>query len=119
MSKRRKIFELEDYLDDILEMIADIGGFTKRLTFEEFKRDKKTIYEVIRCLEVIGEASKKIPSNVKKHYDRIPWGDVAAMRNKLIHEYFGADVYIVWHTVQEDLGPLEAAVKEVAKEFLD
>jgi uncharacterized protein with HEPN domain len=74
---------------------------------------------VIRCLEVIGEAGKQIPSNVKKHYEKIPWEDIAAMRNKLIHEYFGADVDIIWHTVQEDLGSLEAAVKEIVKEFSD
>ena len=119
MSKRKRIIELRDYLNDILEMIADIGEFTKSLTFEEFKKDKKTVYAVIRCLEVIGEAGKQIPSNVKKHYEKIPWEDIAAMRNKLIHEYFGADVDIIWHTVQEDLGPLEAAVKEIVKEFSD
>jgi uncharacterized protein with HEPN domain len=119
MSKRRRIIELRDYLNDLLEMIADIGEFTKGLTFEEFKKEKKTVYAVIRCLEVIGEASKQIPSNVKKRYEQIPWEDIAAMRNKLIHEYFGADVDIVWHTVREDLEPLEAAVKEIAKEFLD
>jgi len=50
---------------------------------------------------------------------RSPWEHIGAMRNKLIHEYFGSDVDIVWHTVQEDLGPLEAAVKEIAKEFSD
>ena len=119
MSKRRRIIELRDYLNDILEMIADIREFTKSLTFKEFKKDKKTVYAVIRCLEVIGEASKQIPSNVKKHYEQIPWEDIAVMRNKLIHEYFGADIDIIWHTVQEDLGPLEAAVKEIVKEFLD
>jgi uncharacterized protein with HEPN domain len=79
----------------------------------------KTSYAFIRCLEVSREASKQIPSNVKKHYEQIPRKDIAAIRNKLIHEYFGADVNIVWHTVQEDLGPLEAAVKEIAKEFSD
>ncbi|MEW5901215.1 MAG: DUF86 domain-containing protein [Acidobacteriota bacterium] len=119
MSKRRRIIELRDYLNDILEMIADIGEFTKSLTFEEFKRDKKTVYAVIRCLEVIGEASKQIPSNIKNHHKQIPWGDIATMRNKLIHEYFGADVDIIWHTFQEDLRPLEAAIKEIKKEFSD
>lgn len=118
MSKRRRIIELRDYLNDILEMIADIGEFTKSLTFNEFKKDKKTVYAVIRCLEVIGEASKQIPSSVKRHYQQVPWEDIAAMRNKLIHEYFGADVDIIWHTIQEDLGPLEATVKEIVKEFL-
>ena len=119
MSKRRRIFELKDYVDDILEMIADIGSFTKNLTFEEFRRDKRTVYAVIRCLEVIGEASRKIPSNIKKHHERIPWDDVAAMRNKLINEYFGADVEIVWHTIQDDLGPLKAAIKEIKKKLSD
>ena len=118
MSKRRRLIELRDYLNDILEMIADIGEFSKSLTFEEFRKDKKTVYAVIRCLEVIGEASKQIPSNVKKRYKQMPWEDIASMRNKLIHEYFGADVDIIWHTVQEDLGPLEAAAKEIVKEFL-
>jgi uncharacterized protein with HEPN domain len=117
MSKRRRIIELRDYLNDIIEMIADIGEFTKSLTFEEFKKDKKTVYAVIRCLEVVGEAGKKIPSNVKKHYEQIPGEDIAVMRNKLIHEYFGADVDIIWHTIQEDLGPLKVAVKEITKEF--
>ena len=117
MSKRRGIIEFRDYLNDILEMIADIGEFTKSLTFKEFKKDKKTVYAVIRCLEVIGEASKQIPSSVKKQYKQIPWEDIAGMRNKLIHEYFGADVDIIWHTVQEDLKQLEAAVKQITKEL--
>ena len=77
----------------------------------------KTSYTVLRCLEVSGEASKQIPSNVKKHNKQIAREDSAANRNKLIHEYFGADVNIVWHAVQEDLGPQEAAVKEIAKEY--
>jgi len=119
MSKKRNKFELRDYLNDILEMIADIRKFTEDMTLEDFKKDKKTNFAVIRCLEVIGEASKQIPVSLKKNYDRIPWEDMATMRNKLIHEYFGADVDIIWHTIQEDLGPLEAAVKEIVKEFLD
>jgi uncharacterized protein with HEPN domain len=117
MSKRRKILELRDYLNDILEMITDIREFTTSLTFEEFKKDKKTVYAIIRCLEVIGEASKQIPPDIKKHYEQIPWEDIAAMRNKLIHEYFGADIDIIWQTVQEDIGLLETAVKEIEKEF--
>ena len=63
--------------------------------------------------------ANKFPSNVKKHYNQIPWEDIVAMRNKLIHEYFGADVEIIWHTVQEDLGSLKAAIKKIKKEFFD
>ena len=119
MSKRRRIIELRDYLNDMLEMIADIGEFTKSLTIEEFKKDKKAVYAVIRCLEVIGEASKQIPSKIKKHHEQIPWEDIEAMRNKLIHEYFGADVEIVWQTIQEDLRPLESVIEEIKKVLTD
>jgi len=113
MSKNRKTLELRDYLNDILGMIADIRSFTENVVLDEFKKDKKSVYAVIRCLEVIGEASKQIPKAMKKEYSQIPWDDMEGMRNKLIHEYFGADVQIVWGTIQEDLRPLEKAVKKI------
>ncbi len=119
MFKKRRSFESRDYLDDILEMIADIREFTAKLTYAKFKRDKKTVYAVIRCLEGIGEASKQIPSSAKKAHDQIPWDSVAGMRNKLIHEYFGADVEIVWRTIRDDLKSLESAVREMRKEIPD
>ncbi len=113
MFRNRKNFELKDYLNDVLDMIADVKKFTEDLSFEDFKKDKKSIFAVIRCLEVIGEASKQIPNTLKKKYGQIPWEDIEAMRNKLIHEYFGADVNIIWGTIQEDLKPLEKAVKKI------
>jgi uncharacterized protein with HEPN domain len=115
MSKKRNQVELKDYLNDILEMIDASREFTENLTQAEFKKDKKAVFAVIRCLEVIGEASKKIPSRIKKDYKQIPWEDIAAMRNKLIHEYFGADVDIVWNTVQEDFNQLEKVIQEILR----
>jgi len=115
MSKRRKSVDFRDSLNDILEMIADIREFTAGLTLGKFKKDMKTVYAVIRCLEVIGEACKQLPPNVKKDDGQSPWEDIAGMRNKLIHEYFGADIGIIWHTVQEDLEQLEIAVNEIAQ----
>ena len=116
MSKKRNQFELRDYLEDILEMISASREFTRNLTQTEFKRDKKTVFAVIRCLEVIGEASKQIPPKIRKNYEQIPWEDIAAMRNKLIHEYFGADVDIIWNTVQEDLNQLENGIRKIMKD---
>jgi uncharacterized protein with HEPN domain len=66
MSKKSNRAEVRDYLNDILEMISASKDFTKNLTYAEFKRDKKTLFAVIRCLEVIGEASKQIPPSSKK-----------------------------------------------------
>ena len=110
MSKKRQTIELRDYLHDILRMISDIKEFTKDLTFSHFKTDKKTVYAVIRCMEVIGEAVKQIPAKNKRAYTEIPWDEISGMRNKLIHEYFGADIKIIWDTIQEDLPPLENTI---------
>ena len=116
MSKKKNQIELRDYLNDILEMISASKEFTRNLTQAEFKRDKKTVFAVIRCLEVIGEASKQIPLQIRKDYEHIPWEDIASMRNKLIHEYFGADMDIVWNTVQEDLKQLKNVIRKILKE---
>ncbi len=116
MSKKKNQLELRDYLNDILEMISASREFTRNLTQAEFKKDKKTVFAVIRCLEVIGEASKQIPLQIRKDYEQIPWEDIASMRNKLIHEYFGADVDIVWNTVQEDLNQLKNVIRKILKD---
>jgi len=91
--KRR---DYRDYLQDILDSIDDIASFVQGMGFEEFKRDRKTINAVVRSIEVIGEASKRIPRGLKTKYKGVPWREMAGMRDKLIHEYFGVDVEILW-----------------------
>lgn len=96
MSKGKKDRDLRDYLNDILEMIGDILSFTKDMSSEDLHSDKTTLYAVIRCLEVIGEAVKRIPQSIKENYVEIPWQEIAGMRDKLIHEYFGVDIEMIW-----------------------
>ena len=95
-----------DYINDILASIQEAIEFTGGMTFDEFSRDKKTINAVIRSLEVLGEASRKIPDHLKAETPEVPWKRMAGMRNKLIHEYFGVDLEIVWAVIKEDLPPL-------------
>ena len=115
MSKREKEHrEFRDYLNDIVQSIGDIRSFTKGITYENFTKDKKTLYAVIRCLEVLGEAVKKVPLPTRKRYSEIPWEAIAGMRDKLIHEYFGVDTETLWDTIREDLPLLhETAVKMI------
>jgi uncharacterized protein with HEPN domain len=113
MSEERIIL---DYLNDILENIADIREFTAGITRESFITDKKTIKAVVRSLEVIGEAAIKIPASIRDRYPEIFWQEITGMRNRLIHEYSGVDLDIVWQTVEEDLEPLESAVKKMVAE---
>jgi uncharacterized protein with HEPN domain len=104
---------LQDYLNDITESITDIKEFTKGITFEDFLKDRKTIKAVVRSLEIIGEAANKIPQNIRKKYPETPWQEIIGMRNKLMHEYFGTDLNIVWQTIEEDLVPLEKTVIKI------
>ncbi|HOW55585.1 MAG TPA: DUF86 domain-containing protein [Syntrophorhabdaceae bacterium] len=105
-----------DYLNDILESVNDIREFTKDMRYEDFIGDRKTLKAVIRCFEVIAEATKALPSDIKENHKKIPWAEIVGMRNKLIHEYFGIDTEILWQSIQEDLEPLESTVKTI---FLD
>ena len=85
-----------DYLDDILDAVEKIEIFTRGMSYEEFSRDDKTVYAVTRALEVIGEAAKCIPRSVRENYPGNPWTEMAGMRDKLIHAYFGINRAIIW-----------------------
>ncbi len=76
----------------------------------------KTINAVVRCLEVIGEAAKKMPDSMKKKYPEIPWKRMTGMRDKLIHEYFGIDLEIVWEVVNTELPPIKPLIQKVLEE---
>lgn len=110
MSEKRL---LQDYFNDILESITDTKEFTCEMSFEDFAKDRKTIKAVVRSLEVIGEAANNIPKNVRENYPIISWEEIIGMRNRLIHEYFGVDLDIVWQTIKEDLAPLEETVRKM------
>ena len=84
-----------DYVQDILTSLQEIEEFTKGMNFESFVKDKKTVNAVIRSLEVMGEAVKKIPKEIRDKYPEIPWKYIAGMRDKLIHEYHGIDLEII------------------------
>ncbi len=107
----------KDYILDILSSIQEVEEFTKGMTFEEFINDKKTTNAVIRSLEVMGEATKKIPPEIRKKYPEIPWKYIAGMRDKLIHEYHGVDLEIVWEVVKKEIPPLKPKFEEILMEL--
>lgn len=106
----------EDYLRDMYDAAKAVEAFIGTMTFASFSRDEKTLYAVVRGLEIIGEASKKIPKSLQKQYPDIPWKLIAGMRDKLIHDYFGVDVKVVWRTAVEDIPMLKNALRSIVEQ---
>ncbi len=103
----------EDYLEDILEYAEKAHRFLEETpTVDDLQKDERTLLAVVRALEVIGEAAKRIPKDFRDRYPRIPWRGMTGMRDKVIHEYFGVDAAVVWRTVREDLPPLRESIAQ-------
>lgn len=84
------------YVQDILDAISAIEKYTKGYSRDDFMDDRKTVDAVVRNLEVIGEAARQMPKDVVIQYGDIPWEKIVGMRNKVIHEYAGVDLSILW-----------------------
>ncbi len=108
--------EFIDYVKDILESVDNLTKFIGDMNYDAFAADSKTVYAVVRALEIIGEATKKIPASIQEKYPNIPWKEMAGMRDKLIHEYFGIILKVVWDTVKQDITPLKPMFENILHE---
>lgn len=113
MSKRKPTL----YLQDILTSLSRIEDYTKNLSFNDLNNDWKTIDAVVRNLEIVGEAARNMPEEVIDKYSDVPWGNMISMRNKILHEYFGVDLDILWKTIKEDLPSLKQQIAEAFREY--
>ena len=93
-------------LRDIIDNIDAIAAFTKDLDFSAFSADRKTVYADVRALEIISEASRRLPADLKDRRPEVDWSAVAAAGNIYRHEYEGVDLALIWHTVTRDLESL-------------
>ncbi len=97
-------------LTDMLENIQAISEFVADMTFDAYVRDRKTIYAVTRALEIISEASRRLPDGLKQRHPRIDWAGIAAVGNVYRHEYDVVDDTLVWYTIQRELEPLRRVI---------
>jgi len=104
------------YLDDILEATSRIRLYAAGLSLEELREDTRTLDAVVRNLEVIGEAVKKVPAEVRRREPEVEWKRIAGLRDILIHEYFGIDLEIIWDVVQNKIPLLEQQVRRLLSE---
>ncbi len=109
--------KIGDYIDDIIEAMANAMEFTKSMEYYDFAKDTKTVYAVIRAIEIIGEAVKNIPEDIRMKYPDIPWRSIAGMRDKVIHAYFGVKIERVWEVVKRDIPRIKPKFEKILEEL--
>ncbi|MGE5432908.1 MAG: DUF86 domain-containing protein [Syntrophomonadaceae bacterium] len=107
MSKR----DWKILFEDILDSINKIFTYTKDFEFEDFIASSLVVDAVVRNIEIIGEASKNVPEEVKLAASEIPWNKMAGIRNRIVHEYFGVDKSIIWYIVKNELPKLKVQIQ--------
>lgn len=107
------------FLLHIIGAIGQISEHIAGLTKKQFIKDVKTQDAVVRQLEIIGEASRRLELNFKKSHPEIPWKKIVGMRNKISHEYWGVDLNIIWHVATKQLQPIKKLLQPVIEKLKD
>lgn len=106
------------FAKDLLESIEKAEEFVGTMSYESFAQDERTVYAVIKCIEIIGEAAKHIPKSVRNKFTGIPWKDMSGMRDKVVHLYFGIKLDLVWLAVKEELPGIKPDIKRLVEYLL-
>lgn len=102
-------------LEDIRSALARIDRYTRKMQREQFLADEKTIDAVVRNLEIIGEAVRWLPEDFKLGHMGVPWGQIAGLRNRIVHDYFGLDLEIIWQVLQTSLREFKQQLDETKR----
>jgi len=90
-----------------------IESYVANMNFEDFQKDRKTIDAVVRNFEIIGEAARNIPDEIKTQYQNVDWKGIIGLRNRIAHVYFGINLTIIWEILTQEIPPLMEKVKQI------
>ena len=100
-------------VEDMLDALRKIRLYTEGMSYSSFFQDEKTIDAVVRNFEILGEAARQMPEDFVSGHPDVPWRNIAGLRNRIVHDYFGLDLDIVWQIIQNDLVPLQTQLKNL------
>jgi uncharacterized protein with HEPN domain len=101
-------------IEDMLTAIRKIERYTSGMDETMFRRDERTIDAVVRNLEILGEATRQMPEGFEAQHPEVSWRQIAGLRNRIVHDYFGLDLEIIWEVVQHDLPQLQTLLEQLA-----
>ena len=110
--------EFLDFVEDILDAMDKAEILIEGLAYEEFETDFRTNFAVIRALEIIGEAAKRLPVSLREQYPAIPWRGMAGMRDRIIHGYDTVDLQIVWDVVKQDIPEIKPQIRQILVDYI-
>ena len=111
--------EFLDYVEDILDAMEKAEAMLTGVDFETFGEDYQLNFAVVRALEIVGEATKRLPETIREQYHEIPWRDMAGMRDRIIHGYDTVNLRIVWETVKNCLPELKPKIRQILVDYED
>ena len=109
--------EFLDYVEDILDAMDKAEILIAEISFDEFESDFRTNFAVVRTLEIVGEATKRLPEFIREQYNDVPWKDMAGMRDRIVHGYDMIDLRIVWDTVRERIPAIKPIIQQILLDY--
>jgi uncharacterized protein with HEPN domain len=109
--------EFLDYVEDILDAMNKAEILLQDVAYDQFEADFRINFAVIRALEIIGEATKRLPSDLRQRYPDIPWKGMAGMRDRIIHGYDNVDFQIVWDVVKREIPRIKPHIQQILADY--
>jgi uncharacterized protein with HEPN domain len=109
--------EFLDFVEDILDAMNKAESLIEGVSFSQFEADYRINFAVVRALEIIGEATKRLPEDLRQSYPDIPWKGMAGMRDRIIHGYDNVDLEIVWDVVKRDIPRIKPKIKLILTDY--
>lgn len=109
--------EFLDYVEDILEAMVKAEILVEDVTYDQFEADFRINFAVVRALEIVGEAAKRLPTSLRQQYPDIPWRGMAGMRDRIIHGYHNVDLQIVWDVVKRDIPRIKPQIQQILADY--